>query len=235
MSYCVHCGVELAPSEESCPLCKTPVLDPNQPWSEPEERPYPERLEVVPTKIDHRYGAKLASLFLLIPMAAVLFSDLILDQHMTWSAYVLGACGCAFCWVILPFWLNVERPYLYIALNTLSSALYLALVAWMSGGFAWFPALALPLTMLAGCSAMISVYVCRRSRMPALDKVSIVFLIAAAVLAGLESLIDLWIDGEVRLVWSLYALLPLAALSAVFRIIERRPKLKENILKRLFL
>jgi hypothetical protein len=60
-------------------------------------------------------------------------------------------------------------------------------------------------------------------------------LIAAAVLAGLESLIDLWIDGEVRLVWSLYALLPLAALSAVFRIIERRPKLKENILKRLFL
>ncbi len=91
MSYCVHCGVELAPSEESCPLCKTPVLDPNQPWSEPEERPYPERLEVVPTKIDHRYGAKLASLFLLIPMAAVLFSDLILDQHMTWSAYVLGA------------------------------------------------------------------------------------------------------------------------------------------------
>jgi len=41
MSYCVHCGVELAPSEESCPLCKTPVLDPNQPWSEPEERPYP--------------------------------------------------------------------------------------------------------------------------------------------------------------------------------------------------
>ncbi len=65
MSYCVHCGVELAPSEEKCPLCKTPVMDPNQAWREPEERPYPERLEVVPPHIDRQYGAQLASTFLM--------------------------------------------------------------------------------------------------------------------------------------------------------------------------
>jgi hypothetical protein len=33
----------------------------------------------------------------------------------------------------------------------------------------------------------------------------------------------------------LYALVPLAASSAVLRIIERKPKLKESILKRLYL
>ena len=30
MSYCVHCGVKLADGAASCPLCGTPVLDPNR-------------------------------------------------------------------------------------------------------------------------------------------------------------------------------------------------------------
>ena len=30
MSYCVNCGVELAPSEKNCPLCGTPVINPPQ-------------------------------------------------------------------------------------------------------------------------------------------------------------------------------------------------------------
>ena len=30
MSYCVHCGVELAPSERDCPLCGTAVLNPRR-------------------------------------------------------------------------------------------------------------------------------------------------------------------------------------------------------------
>ena len=31
MSYCVHCGVELADCEPKCPLCGTEVLDPKAP------------------------------------------------------------------------------------------------------------------------------------------------------------------------------------------------------------
>ena len=30
MSYCVNCGVELDASLEVCPLCNTPVLNPNE-------------------------------------------------------------------------------------------------------------------------------------------------------------------------------------------------------------
>ncbi len=65
--------------------------------------------------------------------------------------------------------------------------------------------------------------------MAGLDKASLVVLIGAAALAGLEALIDLWILKSVKLEWSIYALVPLAASSAVLRIIERRPRLKENI------
>jgi hypothetical protein len=235
MAYCVHCGVELAASEDRCPLCKTPVMDPNPAWREPEERPYPERLEVVPPRIDRRYGAQLAALFLLIPMAAVLISNLLINRQVTWSAYVLGAIACVEVWVLLPMYLDITRPYLYIALDILSSALYLLLIDWRTGGGNWYLPLALPLTLIVGGAAMLSVYVCRRVKMPQLDRASLVVLTGAAFLTGLEALIDLKVYGRAQLEWSVYALVPLAASAAVLRVIERKPGLKEEILKRLFL
>ncbi len=235
MAYCVHCGVELAPSEEKCPLCKTPVMDPNPAWHEAAERPYPERLEVVPPRIDRRYGAQLAALFLLIPMAAALVSNLLINHQVTWSAYVLGAIACVEVWVLLPMYLDITRPYLYIAMDILSAAMYLLLIAWRTGGASWYLPLALPLTLLVGGAAMLSVYVCRRPRMPQLDRASLVVLTGVAFLAGLEALIDIRVYGGVQLEWSVYALVPLAASAAVLRVIERKPGLKEEILKRLFL
>ena len=43
MSYCVHCGVELEPSLKKCPLCNTPVLDPNNIPCFETSSPYPDR------------------------------------------------------------------------------------------------------------------------------------------------------------------------------------------------
>ncbi len=100
MSYCVHCGVELAPSEEKCPLCKTPVMDPNQAWREPEERPYPERWRScrrTSTAVRRATGLHVPD----DPMLAVLISDLAMNLRMTWSMYVLGAGACIYCWVLL--------------------------------------------------------------------------------------------------------------------------------------
>ncbi len=235
MSYCVHCGVELAPSEARCPLCKTPVVDPNGAWHPPEEKPYPEQLEVVPPRIDHRYGAALAALFLLIPASAVLASDLLINHRITWSAYVLGAMLLVGVWVLLPFALDVRRPYLYLTVDTFSTALYLEMIAFLTGGAHWYLTLALPLTVLAGGALMLGVYACRRKRLAPLDRASAVVAVFAAALVALEALTDLWARGGVRLEWSLYALVPLIASAGVLRVIERRPRLKEEIKKRLFL
>ena len=71
--------------------------------------------------------------------------------------------------------------------------------------------------------------------MAPLDRASLVVLVIAAALTGFEALIDLWTLKFVSLEWSLIALAPLIATSAAFRIIERKPKLKESILKRLYL
>ena len=44
MSYCVHCGVKLAPSEARCPLCKTPVVDPVTPYDPSVPKEFPTRV-----------------------------------------------------------------------------------------------------------------------------------------------------------------------------------------------
>ncbi len=142
MSYCVHCGVELAPSEKKCPLCMTPVIDPTAAPAAV-EKPYPDRLETVNAHIDHRYGAELATLFLAIPLAAVLILDLLISRRVTWSGYVLGAGACVCLWIILPFFLDVEKPYLYIAVDILSASAYLGFIAWRADGLDWYSFVAL--------------------------------------------------------------------------------------------
>lgn len=233
MSYCVRCGVELAPSEKTCPLCMTPVLDPDE-VPEAVEKPYPDGLETVNAHIDHRYFAQLAVLFLAIPLAAVLILDLLIFRRVTWSSYVLGAGGCVCLWVILPFFLDVKKPYLYIAVDILSASAYLGLIAWRVNGMDWYSFVALPLTLLAGLAAILCVYVARRRRMPVLHRVASMVLVVAAALVGLEALIDLFALGAVRLQWSIYTLISLAAFGAIFLVIEKNPRLKEDIRRRLY-
>ncbi|MGI6238804.1 MAG: DUF6320 domain-containing protein [Christensenellales bacterium] len=234
MSYCVRCGVELAPSEKSCPLCLAVVLDPNG-APEAAEQAYPERLETVNTHIDHRYGAKLATLFLSIPMGAVLILDLLISGRVTWSGYVIGAGICICLWVILPFFLEMRRPYLYIAIDVLSASAYLAFIAWRVGGMNWYTAIALPLTLLVGLTAILCVYIARRKRMPTLHKVASMVWAGAGALVGLEALIDLFVLRAVHLQWSIYAMVSLAAFGAIFIVIESNPRLKENMKRRLYL
>jgi hypothetical protein len=212
----------------------TSVIDPSG-TPEAAEKPYPDRLETVNAHIDHRYVAQLAALFLLIPLAAVLVCDLAISRRVTWSSYVLGAGACLCFWVILPLFLDVKKPYLYIAVDILSASAYLGLIAWHIDGLDWYSFVALPLTLLAGLAAILCVYVARRRKLPILHKVTSMVWIVAAALVGLEALIDLYVLRAVRLQWSIYTLISLAAFGTIFLVIERNPSLKENIRRRLYL
>ena len=47
MSYCVNCGVELTESANSCPLCDTPVINPNILNAKRPDPPFPETIAAV--------------------------------------------------------------------------------------------------------------------------------------------------------------------------------------------
>ena len=103
MSYCVNCGVELADSETRCPLCGVEVVTPVKPWVEPKTPPYPERLERIMSRIDRRFFAGLLGVILLIPVCITLLIDLLANNGVTWSAYVVGGITVFFFVVVFLF------------------------------------------------------------------------------------------------------------------------------------
>ena len=49
MSYCVNCGVELDRSAKACPLCNTPVINPNELQRKEQKTPFPQEKGQVET------------------------------------------------------------------------------------------------------------------------------------------------------------------------------------------
>ena len=54
MSYCVNCGVELDRSAKACPLCNTPVINPNELLRKEQKTPFPQEKGQVETARDHK-------------------------------------------------------------------------------------------------------------------------------------------------------------------------------------
>ncbi len=233
MPYCVHCGVEMAPSEKSCPLCQTLVQDPACPWTPPESMPYPERVEEVFKHIDLRYGRSLAVLVLLIPALVVLAVNLLSSGSITWSLYVIGALVCVYCWFLVPLFYRFRRPYAYIAIDFITLALYLLLIARMTGGKAWYMGIVLPVLAAMVILVQLVILAIRRLEWQPLERAAVVCLLVAGFLVAIDAIADLY-TGQVFLNWSVYAGLPLLVLAGVFLVLEKKRGLKDAIKKRLF-
>lgn len=234
MPYCVHCGVEMAPSEKSCPLCETLVQDPACPWTPPESMPYPERVEEIMQHVDLKYGRKLAVLVMLIPALVVLAVNLLSSGAVTWSLYVIGALVCVYCWFLVPLFYRYRRPYAYIAIDFLSLMLYLLLIARLTGGRNWYLGIALPVLLATVLLLLLMIVAIRRLEWQPLERAAVVCLLAAGYLVALDAIADLY-TGSVFLNWSVYAGLPLMVLAVIFLALERKRGLKDAIKKRLFI
>lgn len=234
MSYCVNCGVELASSEKKCPLCQTPVLNPNSPWKEPRTRPYPEKVERVMSRIDRRYGAILGTLCLLIPVVVTTLTDLLTNHQFVWSPYVVGAIMCVFVFVLVPWFVLNKRYYLFILLDAIATTLYLAYISGETSDFSWFMPLALPLVIIAAVLAIIIVLVIKTKHLHGLYKPALLIDYFAVACVSVELLIDVYTTAMVSLSWSLIVFGSVAMLSAILVVIEKKQKLKERIRRRLF-
>ena len=232
MSYCVNCGVELAPSERSCPLCGVEVNNPRDPWKEPRRRPYPQTLERVLSGIDRRYGVGLAAMLLLIPALVKVALNLLISAAVTWSLYVVGAILCAFVVVLLPLAFSDFHPFLAICLDIAAVALYVGLICFLSDGD-WYAGLALPLVLATGAALFGVTFAFTRKRLGALAKLGWLLLLVGLLTLGIECILGLYLDARWPM-WSLLVLLPCLVLAAMLFFIESRQNLKDQIRRRLF-
>lgn len=237
MSYCVNCGVELAPSEKSCPLCKVPVQNPASPWVEPQSTPYPKRVESIINRVDRRYGALLAGVGLVVPVLCSLLIDILMTHTLTWSGYVTGACLCLFVWVLLPMLVKGRHSlYLYMLYDELALQLYLCWICFVTVGIPAYLTLVLPLGLLpyAFANGFVPI-VCSKKLTNTLYVPAIAAYMAAVLCVLIELTIDLNNTPNFEPMWSLIAAVPCIVIGVMLILIEGKKNLKDKIHRRLFI
>lgn len=141
--YCIKCGVELADTEKSCPLCATRVFHPD--IRQPETPPfYPPEREAQPVAVPRGELAIVTALFLL-PMLITLLCNWHISGKITWSGYVMGALLLVYACFVLPFWFRKPNPVILVPCVFGIAIAYLFYIDLQTGGDSWFLTFALPL------------------------------------------------------------------------------------------
>ena len=235
MSYCVHCGVELASSERDCPLCGTVVQDPFCDWEKPEQMPYPEAVDIRAARIDRRYARQLVGMLMLIPALVVFLLDLVDGGGLRWSPYVIGGLALIYCWVVVPALFRFSKPFVYVVIDVISLSAYLYMIALIGGNTAWFYGLVLPLLLLSGLVLLGALLAIRRLELAPLRRAALVCLLLAVFLLGIELLISIYARVPIAFRWSFYAAIPAAVIGLLLWLLEKNEPLKAEIQKRLFI
>ena len=160
--YCVKCGVKLTDGAERCPLCQTPVWDPD--GAAPAAPTFSDRYPTPPKSRRYPILAFLTALLTAVSLSALIFC--LTNLHgVYWSGYVMLGCALVYFAGIFPFWFEKREPLIFVPLAFVLVCGYLLYICLYNGGN-WFLPFAFPVVMIAGAIVTASValfrYVKRR-------------------------------------------------------------------------
>ena len=230
--YCINCGVELADTEKSCPLCKTTVFHPDLVQKEvaPNYPPYRR-----PHSRINRHGLLfLITMFYIMLAIQLVTCEMAIFDRLSWSLYALGGLVLSYIVIMLPTWFSRPNPVIFVPCDFAATALYLLFINEFSGGN-WFASFALPVTVLA---ALIITAIIALSRYVGRGY----FLIfgGASVLTGgfivmIEMLLHVTFAPPKFYFWSVYPLIAFTVLGIALIIIGCCKPLRESIAKKIFI
>lgn len=139
--YCARCGVGLAATEGSCPLCGLPVHP--QVRQEGAQPLYPSRK--APARVNSKAVHGVMLFLYLLPILVCLQCDLLMTGAVTWSGYVLGAGVVLYVSVSLPMWFHRPNPVIFVPCSFGATGAFLWYICYSTGG-SWFWSFALPVT-----------------------------------------------------------------------------------------
>ena len=232
MSYCVNCGVELDDSAKACPLCNTPVLNPNEMLKANTITPFPKEKAPVEEIRRTDLGWLVSTVTLATAVTCGMLNWLVFRQNL-WSLAVIGAC--VLIWVIL-FPLVIYHkwtPYIYLLLDGATLLLYLYLIARMVEKYDWYDGLGIPIVLWT--LAVLELLTFAERRLPKGILTGGLYLITALAMlcVGIEVIIDDYLDGPVSLGWSAVVLTVCIIIDiAIITMLSRR-RLRDAVRRRL--
>ena len=226
--YCVKCGVKLQEGAESCPLCHTPVWNPE---GKTEEKTYPDNMPPYHSDRDAA-GALAMTVLCLIAELVILMVCLKLYGELSWGGYAIFGILLFYIVVVLPRWFRAPRAEIFVPVDHVAAALYLLYVCVKTGGH-WFMSFAFPV-ILIGClitTAMICLLKYVRNGK------AFIFGGFLLLLGGFSMLIEFFEHitfGTEMFLWSPYSLTVFGLCGLALLIAGAIPSLRRELRKRFF-
>ena len=218
--YCVKCGVKLKDHVTCCPLCQTPVWNPDAATA---ERSYPQTYPKRPDPIARRRVlAGFLSALTLLGGGVPLMVCLRLYRAVRWAVYPLFGVMVFYCIAVLPMWFRKRHPVSFLALDFAAVAGYLYLICRQTGG-AWFWPFALPITATLGVFVTLMLLLIRHTKGKRLVLTGVSFWMAGVYCLLVEAAAS-YCFGLPQFLWSLYPFASCALIgTAIFVIAAIRP------------
>lgn len=124
MSYCVNCGVELDATARACPLCHTPVQNPNRPVDAELPPPFPSRRKEVQPASKKELALLISAMFASVAVLCGVLNLFFLHSGRPWSLYVVGAAVMLWLWLVPPLLLRGMPLWVRLLLDSCAVGVY---------------------------------------------------------------------------------------------------------------
>lgn len=232
MSYCVNCGVELDSSLKECPLCSTPVINPNITENKISAASYPESRGQV-EMVKRKDLGILLSLVLSATSITCLLLNLLVFKGSLWSFMVIGICLCLFFFAFPAVIYSRGSIYLYLLADGAAVSVYLYLTTYITASSDWFWKLGLPIAVVI--TGMIEVFTLLSRRFP-VNVLSIslyIFVEVPIFCIILELLIRRFHNETCHIIWSAVVLTVCAIIDIALITILTKKRLRNEVNRRL--
>ena len=99
----------------------------------------------------------------------------------------------------------------------------------------WYKYLAMPFIFIIWLYVVLCIYLVKRKTKSLLRRIAVCFMFSSVTLLIIEILIDLYLENQVSLSWSIYAMLPITMISFFIFILSFNKKLLDEIKERIFI
>lgn len=214
--YCIKCGVELADSEEKCPLCG---LVPYHPELKPKKgrKPYPNTVAKQPRSFKRASVMLMVSWFTAIILFTLMLVDYSLNHDMMWSRFVIISILLFYVLAFLPQWFKRPNPVVFISIDMVAITAFIALICVFTGG-EWFFTFAMPIMIFATVISVTIVTLVRYVKKGFLFIAGGGFIALGVAMIVMEILINVTFGVRNYLAWSYIPLIVLA-LTGMFLIV----------------
>jgi hypothetical protein len=224
--------VELDPSLEKCPLCNTPVINPNAISYYQNVSPYPTvKGQVEPVK--RRDLVLLISVMLLTISATCGLLNLFVFKHNKWSFLVFGFCLIIWVFTVPTLLTKKISAYIHIFVDGSSILFYLYLISHLTGSKSWVPGIGLPIVLLVTATAEVFWYLEHHFRVTFLNTCLYLFASIAVICVGVELICRQYLHIPYGLSWSAVVLTVCCIFIIAIITLLLRPRLRNALRRRM--